>query len=282
MNELVVTTTEMPIVCGCDHLTASEPFYHADRTLDFNVLIYVAEGVIYVTEDGVDHEVGAGELLFLKSGLRHCGKQEIPRGTKWYFAHFYLCEPQREHSAFQADAAPLGIHEPLGFSAVVPKKLSNLNGGTIEQEICRLAEYCNSDDPLKRMKINGMLHALLIDIALSKYNEERRETLSEKICAWLNEHCTEPCSAEKLERAFFLSYKRMAAVFRQERGETMQQYHTRRRMSRACYLLRTTLAPIGEIAASLGYDDPLYFSRCFRAFTGEAPRVYRSSAGKNY
>ena len=46
MNELIVTTTEMPIVCGCDHLTASEPFYHADRTLDFNVLIYVADGVI--------------------------------------------------------------------------------------------------------------------------------------------------------------------------------------------------------------------------------------------
>ena len=58
-----------------------------------------------------------------------------------------------------------------------------------------------------------------------------------------------------------MSYKRMAAVFRQEQGRTMQQYHTERRMMRASYLLRSTLVPIGEIAERIGFDDPLYFSR---------------------
>lgn len=282
MNEVIITTTDSPIVCGCDFLAASAPFVHADRTLDFNVLIYVTEGMIYVTENGIDYEVGAGELLFLKSGIRHYGIKEIPRGTKWYFAHFYLCEPRYESKSFQMDPAPLGVHEPLAFSAMLPKKLSGLKNGVIEQDISRLAKYCHSDDMTKRMRINGLMHSLLIDIALLKYNEVKHDTLSERICVWLNEHCTEPFSSEKLEREFFLSYKRMAAVFKQERGETMQQYHTRRRMEKACHLLRSTLLPISEIADSLGYNDPLYFSKCFRAFTGESPSDYRLSVKSNY
>lgn len=282
MNELIITTTDQPVVCGCDHLAASEPFFHADRTLDYNVLIYVSEGTIYVTEDGIDHEVNAGELLFLKSGVRHYGAREIPRGTKWYFAHFYLNEQKCDHKRLRADPTPLGVHEPITLSAHLPKKLSGLKNGTIEQDIRRISEYCNGDDTFKRMRINGMLHSLLIDIALLELNGEKQDTLSQRICAWLNKHCNEPFSAERLERVFFLSYKRMAAVFKQEQGETMQQYHTRRRMSQACCLLRSTLIPIGEIAASLGFEDPLYFSKCFRAFTGISPREYRLSVRANY
>lgn len=282
MNELIITTAAAPIVCGCDHLAASEAFFHADRILDFNVLIYVEDGTIYVTEDGIDHEVGAGELLFLKSGVRHFGTREIPRGTKWYFAHFYLNDPKYECRPFDTDPTPLGSHEPTAFSAVVPKKLSGLKNGEIEQGVRRLAQFCSSDDPLKRMRIDGMLHALLIDIALLQYSGAKQDTLAERICEWLNEHCAEPFSSRRLESEFFLSYKRMAAVFKQERGETMQQYHTRRRMTRACYLLRSTLMPIGEIAAAVGYDDPLYFSKCFRAFAGGSPRAYRRSVKSNY
>ena len=56
-------------------------------------MIYVADGVIYVTEDEKDHEIGAGELFFLKNRIRHYGKREIPRGTKWYYVHFFLDDP---------------------------------------------------------------------------------------------------------------------------------------------------------------------------------------------
>ncbi len=35
--------------------------------------------------------------------------------------------------------------------------------------------------------------------------------------------------------------------------------------------------PISEIAARLGYDDPLYFSRAFKHAVGHSPRTFRSS-----
>lgn len=282
MNEIMMSTTHTPVVCGCDFLAASEPFLHADRILDFNVLIYVCEGTIFVTEDEKDYEVNAGELLFMKKGVRHYGKKEIPKGTKWHYVHFYLDEPEGNQRVFDKDSTPVGVYEPLHFSAALPKKLTGLSNDVIAHKISELTAYCRSDDGLKRMKINAMLYSLLLDIALLKFEDEKQNTLSERICEWLSAHCTESFCAEKLEQEFFLSYKRMAAVFKQECGETMQQYHTRRRMSYACRLLRSTLLPVGEISQRLGYDDPLYFSKCFRAFSGVSPRDYRSKAKADY
>ena len=42
----------LPELIDCDILTASENFFHMDRTADFNVLICVTDGAMYVTEDG--------------------------------------------------------------------------------------------------------------------------------------------------------------------------------------------------------------------------------------
>ena len=282
MNEIILSSACQPVVCSCDFLAAPEPFYHLDRVLDFNMLIYVTEGTIYVTEDETDYDVNAGELLFLKKGHRHYGKKEIPRGTKWYYVHFCLDDPGADHIPFRPDAEPLGAYEPLRFSETLPKTLTGLKNRHIEQRFSQLAEYCRSGDELKRMRINSMFYSFLADIALMKYMDKKDFTLSARICAWLDGHCAESFSAQRLEQEFFLSYKRLAAVFKQEQGVTMQQYHSERRMMKASYLLRSTLMPIGEIAASLGFDDPLYFSRCFHAFSGVSPREYRYSARSDY
>jgi AraC-like DNA-binding protein len=49
----------------------------------------------------------------------------------------------------------------------------------------------------------------------------------------------------------------------------------RLRLRRARRLLLTTTEPIGRIAGQCGYDDPLYFSRRFRADAGVPPTAYR-------
>lgn len=80
----------LPLVSDCDILTATDSFYHMDRMADFNVMILVTDGVMYVSENDIDYEIGAGELLFLKNGLRHFGKIETLKGTRWIYVHF-LC-----------------------------------------------------------------------------------------------------------------------------------------------------------------------------------------------
>ena len=53
------------------------------------------------------------------------------------------------------------------------------------------------------------------------------------------------------------------------------QYVQSLRIQHACHLLAESDLRINEIAGKLGFRDPLYFSRIFRAKTGKSPAEYR-------
>ena len=279
MNEIAFNNITMPVLSGCDLCAAAESFYHADRTVDFNILIYVLDGVIYVTEEETDYEVNEGELLFLKSGLHHYGKLEIPKGTRWYFVHFYFND-NIEIPAFMPDNSEIRQYEPVCFRYELPKKLAGIQGSILEQKIKAFIDYFHSSDEMKRWNINMKLSELLTEVCF--YGEQQSLSLSDKICHFLSEHISEQFSAASLEKQFFLSYKYMANVFKSEKGITMQQYHNKIRMNTAQTYLKSTLMSVGEISGKLGFNDMLYFSKCFKAFSGISPTEYRKIATHTY
>lgn len=281
MNRIVLTNTMLPMLNGCDLCAAAEPFFHADRVTDFNILIYVISGEIYVTEEETDYTVREGELLFLKSGVHHFGRREIKKGTRWYFLHFYFND-HNINPLFTPNTEPIIQYEQVRCSAQLPKKLTGLSGSIIENGITRLNDYFHSTDNMKKWNINKMLWELLSTIAFYDVRGKKPPTLSERICDFLSSSCNEGFSAEKLEKKFFLSYKYMAAVFKKEKGMTMQQYHNEIRMNYAMSYLKSTLMPVGEISSILGFSDMLYFSRCFHKYTGQSPTEYRKNASKTY
>lgn len=281
MNEIILSNTLMPVINGCNFCIAPEDFLHADRLIDFNILIYVVEGCIYVTEGEIDYEVHAGELLFLKSGIRHFGKLPIQKGTKWHYVHFHLHTPA-DLFLFTPDESPIIQNTLLHYQTTLPKKLTNLKYTEIAQAINSLTDYFHGNDPMKKWHINSKFFNLLSQIAFYSTLSTSTSTLSNQICDYLTTHYTEAFSSSKLEQHFFLSYKHMAAVFKKEKQLTMQQYHTQIRMHAACKLLQTTLMPIGQISETLGYKDMLYFSRCFHHFIGMSPTDYRKYQISSY
>jgi transcriptional regulator GlxA family with amidase domain len=58
-------------------------------------------------------------------------------------------------------------------------------------------------------------------------------------------------------------------------GITPQELLSEARIKRACQLLRQSDKTISEVAFSCGFNDPKYFSRCFKQSTGKTPKEYR-------
>ena len=259
LNEL-----SLPVVSDCDLITAPEGFYHIDRIADFNVMIYVIEGVMYVTEEGQDYEISSGEMLFLRNGLRHFGRYETPRGTSWIYAHFRLAE----------------IASNSENDMLLPKKISCIKGSAIEEKLRNLCEYFHSTEPVKRIRKNALFYDILLEILSEQ--QPKMKSVSDKICEFLDTqtHCA--FSKELIVNRFFMSYSYLAAEFRKEKGVSMGRYHSFVQMKRACLLLRSTLMSVGEISASLGFSDMLYFSRKFHAFSGVSPTDYRKQAQRKY
>lgn len=60
------------------------------------------------------------------------------------------------------------------------------------------------------------------------------------------------------------------------KGCPPQEFLIRLRLSKAADLLRTTTASIGDICASCGYPNQLYFSQAFKQHYGLSPREWRA------
>ena len=65
-------------------------------------------------------------------------------------------------------------------------------------------------------------------------------------------------------------------MFKRVTGRSFKQYQMDRRMVQSAVMIRNMPnRPMGEIAAAMGYDDPLYFSRVFKRYHGCSPTAYR-------
>jgi prepilin-type N-terminal cleavage/methylation domain-containing protein len=97
----------------------------------------------------------------------------------------------------------------------------------------------------------------------------------ERCLEYMREHLSRPLQVAALALTAQTSPSHFFVLFKQRVGFTPIDYFIRLRMNRACWLLETTSMRVKEVAASLGYDDPLYFSRVFKTVNGVAPSDYR-------
>jgi transcriptional regulator GlxA family with amidase domain len=98
----------------------------------------------------------------------------------------------------------------------------------------------------------------------------------EQAILWMRENLPVPAKVPELAAMVNLSVSRFSELFKRETGYPVLEYFTRLKMSRACQLLDGSRLSVKEIAASLGFGDPLYFSRRFRGVYGMPPQSYRA------
>jgi len=85
----------------------------------------------------------------------------------------------------------------------------------------------------------------------------------------------EEWSVEALAKRCGWSRAQLTRQFKELTGLAPTAFVIQQRMVMANYLLCETPLPIGRIAEMLGYRDPYFFSRQFKAHHGMSPQVYR-------
>ena len=75
-----------------------------------------------------------------------------------------------------------------------------------------------------------------------------------------------------------VSISHFSTLFKKETGHGPIDFLIRQKIQYAARLLATTQEPISSVSAAVGYEDPFYFSRCFRKIMGCSPRDYRKQS----
>ena len=103
-----------------------------------------------------------------------------------------------------------------------------------------------------------------------------RELLLLKIERYLKDNFNKPISTKQLSEMFGFVPSYLSKLYRDHYGLSPKDFVTQLRIERAKKLIcEYDQYFVRDVAALVGYDDPLHFSKLFRKATGYSPSEYR-------
>lgn len=231
------------------------------------VLIHCLQGEGWLEMNGMKWRVQPGQAIAIPAGEAHSYGASTDNPWTIYWVHMAGARIDRVAHMLGVDVVKPLINP--GFDPALPP--------LYEAIISRLAR--------------GYASTILLDASLSlgrlvarlALNAARPEgggiSVSARIEHTLNlmeQNLDGQIRVADLAEQANMSPSHFAAVFKRKTGFSVLDYFVRLKMQRAGYLLDSTTHSIKVIAAELGFDDPLYFSRCFRRVHNCSPSAYRS------
>lgn len=132
----------------------------------------------------------------------------------------------------------------------------------------------------KEIRLLGLLYEFLSQLvesagsSLSDRNTTREEYVK-KALEYITMNYSRKISISEISRNVGLDRSYLYSLFNAYVNTSPQEYLISFRMEKACELMRIPSLTIGDIARSVGYDDPLMFSKAFKKVKGQSPRGYR-------
>jgi AraC-like DNA-binding protein len=268
------------VLHGDAHLGRPLPEAHAH---DFLMLTLVVRGTLRRRIDGRDRTLTDGDVLVLPPGavVGPTGSADSGDGDR---ADVWAV-------LFPADAVDPAGGAPLaswqGHPLLAPF------GGTRGAEARRLhvpaadrtawtALLAELEEELARRDdgfadaARALLTLLLVRVArLGIDGREQVDPLVAQVFAVIEQGFAGELSLRDVAAAVGLSPGHLTTVVGRATGRTVQQWITERRMREARRLLAETTLTVAEIGRRVGYRDPGYFLRRFRAAHGVTPTTWR-------
>lgn len=137
----------------------------------------------------------------------------------------------------------------------------------------QLAVGCESIQDLKDIYIN-----LVLD--LSEYRSLKlspKQNVIEKVIAYLQDNYQSNISLNDIAKTVYLSPSYLSSMITSETGKSYTDILNEIRIQKAIELLKDPKKRISDIAFSVGFKEPQYFSIVFKKITQHTPRDYRES-----
>lgn len=119
----------------------------------------------------------------------------------------------------------------------------------------------------------------ILNLIKTKPAETNEETslLIKQTLSIFSERFASGLTLNQLAVALHVTPEYLGTRFHKEMGVTFSTYSKNFRIEKAKQLLISTQAKMNEIAITVGYNDPKYFSRVFKESTGQLPQEYRKT-----
>jgi AraC-like DNA-binding protein len=250
---------------------------------DFYHVVWVTQGSGSHIIDSERYEVLADTLFFMAPGQVHDFQLSADaRGfTINFSAEFFALQLQNKKVL---DEIPVYQHE----SPIAAVYLDAAQAASLRRVIDDIAVEYEAEQPGYQDVLRSYLSVFLTKAtryavpAVAADASLRNLALARRFRGLLEEHfrtVTEPAEYANL---LHVTERSLNEATRRALGTTANKLIRDRVMLEAKRLLLHSQVPIAQIADQLAFEDPAYFSRCFKKHTGRSPVDYRQALANLY
>ncbi len=230
---------------------------------DHYLIHYVVSGCGVLMINGKQHRVCAGDAFLITPDLLACYTASDKNPWEYLWVGFHGSDSQHllRLTAFSPQSPVVHFSDQEQMRSLL-MCIVNAQGGTAHQE----ARMCGN---------LYLLLAYLIEYAKKPPQEaEVAYSYAELALRYIERNYAGHITVDDIAAHVGISRSHLYRVFVKHMSLSPNEYVARFRVAKACALLSSPLS-VSEVAGSVGFEDPLYFSRVFRRLKGLSPLAYR-------
>ncbi|MET0394018.1 MAG: AraC family transcriptional regulator [Chitinophagaceae bacterium] len=255
-------------ICSIGYYPKAKDHYtYRKKGLPENFLFYCVDGQGWYQVADQRYEVGPNEFFILPQNVEHAYGSSTEHPWSIYWIHFGgdSLKQLNEIHAVQKHFKPFYIKNSADVPSTFTKIYKTLELGYSIDNLL-FANMCLS-------------HFLTLFVYNSRHyaaTASDKPDCVDSAILYMQEHINENLSLNELSSQYNYSVSRFSNLFKQKTGYAPIDYFVQMKMQKACQQLNFTGRSVKDIAFSMGFDDPYYFSKRFRTIIGMSPKKYRS------
>lgn len=232
---------------------------------DHYLLHYIVSGSGCYETEGTSFALGAGDAFLARPEKMISYQADVNNPWEYYWVGFS-----------GPGAALLLAQTPFfhGSPVIHPEAGDRLRRGLLEVYNARGTDYPSA------VRMAGYLQAALgllmeRDVRCGRDGQRSLSNYARLGADYIHRNYSSPIGVEETARQVGVSRSCLYRAFQAEFHCSPSEYLIRYRIQRAGQLLQHSGLSVGAVATSVGFEDPYYFSRIFRAQNGLSPSAYR-------
>lgn len=231
-------------------------------------LYYVASGKAHFFFDGHERTVQKGNMVLFRPGVPQIYNLYADDKPETYWVHFTGSDVEKllDYYGMPKDECVFFTGTSPDYPWIFRKMIQELQLRRVNYE-----DFIN---------LNLQQILLVISRYLHEDSEIKTETLDEieQAIHFFLENYNKSIIIEDYAKKHGMTANWFTQSFKKVTKYTPMQYILSLRMSNAMNMLDNTNYNVTQIAAAVGYNNSLYFSRVFKNYTGVSPTEYRKTA----
>ncbi|MEC3652561.1 bacillibactin transport transcriptional regulator Btr [Bacillus subtilis] len=255
-----------------EYLKKTSDLFSEQQLADSFVLIFHLKGNGYIS-------IGTNTNPLQKKTLYVCPPNETFGFTPAADGHIDACIIRLQSYIKETGQ---DIFTPCTESELANLKLMNVSH--IENLAVRLQELAalwNESSQLSQLKCGIEIQSLIYDLFTASLSDQAdTHSAIEKTKHYIETHADTKITLAQLSQMAGISAKHYSESFKKWTGQSVTEFITKTRITKAKRLMAKSNCKLKEIAHQTGYQDEFYFSRTFKKYTGCSPTSYMKKRRK--